>query len=67
MPSIKILTWLTIGLLLIGGIIVFIDKSINEDKGPVFFMGMGAVGFGAWSFIALLVALVIKSIKGESK
>lgn len=67
MSSIKILTRLTIGLLLLGGIIVLIDRSINENEGPVFFIGMGAVGFGAWSFIALLVALVIKSIRGESK
>ena len=67
MSSIKTLTRLTIGLLLIGGIIVLIDKSINKNEGPIFFIGMGAVGFGAWSFIALLVALVIKSIKGENK
>jgi hypothetical protein len=60
MNTIKILTRLTIGLLLLGGILyMVIPKGSKFDLFPMF-----AAGAGAWSFIALLAALVIKSIKG---
>lgn len=73
MNAIKVLTRLTIGLLLVGGILYFSTESnynsegLLRNGGPVNMIGIGAGAAGAWSFIALLAALVIKSIKGESK
>jgi len=60
MNGIKILTRLTIGLLLLGGILYLVIPRNSEFN----LLPMFAGGAGAWSFMALLAALVIKSIKG---
>ncbi|MBK6932429.1 MAG: hypothetical protein IPH12_16855 [Saprospirales bacterium] len=61
MNSIKILTRLTVGLLLLAGILYI----VLPERGKFELFPMFAAGAGAWSFIALLAALVIKSIKAS--
>lgn len=58
MKALKILTLLTIGLFFVAGALCF---TIGES-----WVDFVALGRGAWSFITLLIALVIKSIKGSS-
>lgn len=61
--SIRILTLLTIGLLLLGETLYFILPEKYEYE--VF--SMAPLAAGVWSFIALLVALVIRAIKDDNK
>lgn len=57
MKSIKILTWLIFGLLILGGILFLIlDKSYKEA-------GFVVASFALFPFLGLIVALVIRSFR----
>ena len=57
MKSTKILTWLVVGFLVLGGLLYLALDKQNKEAGFV------VASFALFPFIGLIVALVIKSFK----